>query len=338
MTLQETLSGAHILHKVLREEIMIDALPLGMGCASLGSRISPNRGQTALARAYDSGVRWFDVAPAYGAGEAEKILGHFLEGKRQQAFICTKVGLTPPARNGAVKLVYSLARPAAAMAKGLRKQFRKSRATRNVHVALSPKLIIASLDQSLAALRTDYVDVFALHDPAPEDTRRDDICDVLLRLQEQGKVRALSIAGSYSACRHGLTAPMPPFSFAQLADPPGAGGMVHKLATEVNRPFDSVVHSVLGVGGACELLTNAINANPQLRNAINAIGIEGSASDMAAKTLLRRAFSLNPHSIVLMSMFSQKHLISNLEAVEAPALSQELLNLVETTCSIGARR
>ncbi|WP_162617672.1 aldo/keto reductase [Yoonia maritima] len=326
------------MHKALLEEIMKDTLPLGMGCASLGSRISPNRGQTALALAYDNGVRWFDVAPAYGAGEAEKILGHFLKGKRHQAFICTKVGLAPPARNGVVKLAYSLARPAAAMAKGLRKQFRKSRATRNVHVALSPELLVTSLDQSLAALGTDYVDVFALHDPAPEDTRRDDICDVLMRLKEQGKVRALSIAGSYNACRHGLTAPMPPFSFAQLADPPGSGGVVHKLAHEVNRPFDTVVHSVLGVGGACELLTNGINANPQLRHAINAIGIEGSASDMAAKTLLRRAFSLNPHSIVLMSMFSQKHLASNLEAVQAPPLSRDILQLIESTCNIGSGR
>ena len=43
---------------------------LGFGCASLGSRVAAADGLNALAAAFDAGVNWFDVAPAYGAGEA----------------------------------------------------------------------------------------------------------------------------------------------------------------------------------------------------------------------------------------------------------------------------
>src|SRR5579863_1440738 len=81
---------------------------LGLGCASLGSRIAPAEGARALAAAFEAGVRWYDVAPPYGAGEAETILGDFLKGRRRQVSVTTKVGLAPPAASRAMKLAYVL--------------------------------------------------------------------------------------------------------------------------------------------------------------------------------------------------------------------------------------
>ena len=54
---------------------------IGMGCASLGSRVGRREGLRALARAYDAGITWFDVAPSYGDAEAETILGEFVQGR-----------------------------------------------------------------------------------------------------------------------------------------------------------------------------------------------------------------------------------------------------------------
>src|SRR5215831_14662158 len=68
---------------------------VGMGCASLGSRVGRREGLTALNRAFGGGITWFDVAPSYGDSAAESILGEFARGKRDKLQICTKVGIRP---------------------------------------------------------------------------------------------------------------------------------------------------------------------------------------------------------------------------------------------------
>lgn len=44
-------------------------------------------------RALDLGINFFDVAPSYGDGKAEEVLGVALEGRRDEAVVATKVGL-----------------------------------------------------------------------------------------------------------------------------------------------------------------------------------------------------------------------------------------------------
>src|SRR5260221_4138096 len=83
---------------------------LGFGCASLGSRVSPGRGRTALEQAFDAGVTWYDVAPSYGAGHAETILGEFAAGRRAVLAIATKVGILPPAPSFVPEIVKPLLR------------------------------------------------------------------------------------------------------------------------------------------------------------------------------------------------------------------------------------
>jgi D-threo-aldose 1-dehydrogenase len=68
--------------------------PLG----NLGTRVDPVVAQAALARAWKSGIRYFDVAPHYGLGLAERRLGEALSGfDRNEFVVSTKVGrlLTP---------------------------------------------------------------------------------------------------------------------------------------------------------------------------------------------------------------------------------------------------
>lgn len=75
----------------------LEVTRLGMGCASLGGLYAPVDASTCLATlqaAWDLGLRYFDVAPMYGRGRSEHMLGHFL---REQAAsddvaISTKVG------------------------------------------------------------------------------------------------------------------------------------------------------------------------------------------------------------------------------------------------------
>src|SRR5690242_7253513 len=98
---------------------------LGFGCASLGSRVSRAAGIAAIERALEAGITWFDVAPSYGDGEAEVILGEALRGAN--VAILTKVGLQASATSGVKRLIRGLARPVVAMAPGLRAMIKPMR-------------------------------------------------------------------------------------------------------------------------------------------------------------------------------------------------------------------
>src|SRR5579872_3977893 len=89
---------------------------IGFGCASLGSRIGPNKGIGALARAFDAGVNWFDLAPSYGDGAAETIFAEFVRGRRHRIHICTKCGIEPVRPNRIARLLKPLARQAVGLA------------------------------------------------------------------------------------------------------------------------------------------------------------------------------------------------------------------------------
>src|SRR5580692_6033576 len=98
----------------LRGERVADRRPsslrpsrLGLGCASLGSRIGASAGARALSAAHEAGVTWFDVAPPYGLGDAELLLGEFLRGRRHGVSVTTKVGIAPPERLRLMKYAYA---------------------------------------------------------------------------------------------------------------------------------------------------------------------------------------------------------------------------------------
>lgn len=126
--------------------------PFGWG------RTSDEDSLAAIRRARDLGVNFFDTADSYGFGRSESLLGIVLSRKRQDVVIATKVGVS---RDGDGKL---------------RKDFSRA------HVS-------HAVDGSLKRLRTDYIDLYQLHNPTLDELRRDDIHEAMDRLQEAGKIR-----------------------------------------------------------------------------------------------------------------------------------------------------
>lgn len=289
---------------------------LGLGCASLGSRISPAQGARALAQAHAQGVRWFDVAPAYGAGNAEVILGDFLKGQRDGLHVCTKVGLLPPPQNAAKQIVRSLLRPAVALAAPLRAAIRRSGATANRHVALTPDLLRNSLESSLTRLGTDHVDVYALHNADPADVARDDILRTLEDLLAAGKTRALAVAGDADAAEATI-AQGAPFTMIQLAQAhgPGAEQLMHAAQTA---RMGRVTHTVFGVAGQLASLTARLKREPVLAERLAEAGYDGTPDAAAAALLMARAFACNPQGVVLASMFSKRSLTRNVARAAQP--------------------
>lgn len=181
---------------------------IGFGCAGL-FRIPDRNGRMAmLGAAYDAGIRHFDTAPMYGLGLAEAELGAFLKRRRQDVTVTTKFGIDP---RFLTRTLAPLQRPARAFLarrpivnEGLKT------AGRNPHSGTVGRLLYSapgyhqygaqkSLERSLRALDTDYIDVFLLHDPAGDlVTNPSGVADYLDEQCKIGRIRCWGVTGQPS--------------------------------------------------------------------------------------------------------------------------------------------
>ena len=75
---------------------------VGFGGGGIGQMWGPTNDEEAVRavhRALDLGINYFDVAPRYGNGKAEEVLGIALQGRRDRVVVGTKVWLLPEQMN-----------------------------------------------------------------------------------------------------------------------------------------------------------------------------------------------------------------------------------------------
>lgn len=272
-----------------------DVSVLGFGCASLGSRVSAQRGRNALDMAFDLGVRWFDVAPSYGAGRAERILGEFIRTRRDHVVVCTKVGLLPRSATRMTQVAMPAARLAVRLLPGFRRFFAARRGG-PISVPLDKRSIAQGVYASLRALKTDYIDVLALHDPTPAECTDPRVHEALESLLIRGDVRAISIAGDISAVAAGL-ASSSVFTIGQCSD----AALHERLYVE--GPDSHKINSKFLISHSVFDGTNPVAADVS-RQAAKGVEWNHRAS-------LSRAFARNPSGVVLTSMYSPEHIMEN---------------------------
>lgn len=141
---------------------------IGFGASPLGNEFGasePQEGKRAVHHAIEQGINYFDVAPYYGRTLAETRLGEALVGYRHKVLLATKTG-----------------------------RYGKDR---EIGFDFSAGRVIRSLEESLRRLRTDYIDVFQIHDI--EYARKEQIIEetmpAMIKLKESGKVRFVGITG-----------------------------------------------------------------------------------------------------------------------------------------------
>ncbi|MBO0734358.1 MAG: aldo/keto reductase [Methylocapsa sp.] len=287
---------------------------LGFGCGPLGSYVSAPQGLRALELAFERGVSWYDVAPSYGDGESEEILGRFLAGRRERVVICTKFGIPRPVLSPIKRLTRPFVRAFARTLPRLLGGEAKGRRGAN-RQRLHAGDIESSVTESLRRLRTDYIDVLALHEPSPQDCTNEDIVSELSRLAGKGYIRAVAIAGPPEAAIAGMrTAAI--YKIAQLSDSPFAPviARVKSSLGEDTLPF-FVTHSVFG---AHDLLARLLIGDGGRLGSL-ASQLAYGPPFMASEMLLDHAFAVNPEGVVLVSMFNQAHINMNCaRAVRAP--------------------
>ncbi len=173
---------------------------LGLGLASIGglfSAVTDDEAVATIDRAWELGVRTFDVAPLYGYGLAERRLGRALSGRpRGDLVLSTKVG----------RLVRSTdALPPGAeidrQALGDREDafYARSEPVRMVF-DYSADGVRRSIEESLERLGLGSIDIALIHDP--DDHWRqaiDEAWPALARMREEGIVKAVGAGMNQSA-------------------------------------------------------------------------------------------------------------------------------------------
>lgn len=288
---------------------------IGFGCASLGSRVSAAAGRAAIDEALDLGIRWFDVAPSYGDGRAETLLGTALGTRRGCVTICTKVGIRPAAAAGWRRSLRPLVRSVLRLAPGARRLVAANRPAPR-RQPITPALIETSLRGSLAALRTDHVDVLALHEPTLAEVADPEVVAALEAAVRRGQARMVGVAGTLEVGQAAVAA-SPIYRLVQCANPADAVGRA-TLAALSAAGILTVTHGVYGLGGALDALSRRLAADPRLAAEITAMGIEGPPARAAADALLRRALAANDRGVVLVSSFHPAHLARNVAVASAP--------------------
>ena len=210
-----------------------------------------------------------------------------------------------------------LARKAVGAVGPLRRALKATGATGNAKLPLTPELLTASLEASLARLGTDRVELFALHGASPEEVGRAEIRRALEAILASGKARAVAVAGDAAAAAAALDAGAP-YRVIQLAAPePGAGDPLAPRAAAAG--FGRITHSVFGVGGTWDALRRRLAADPTAARLAAAEG--GDAEAGLAAALLGRALAANAGGVVLVSMLSARSLERNLAAAARPPAS-----------------
>jgi L-galactose dehydrogenase len=144
----------------------LDVSVLSFGASSLGSvfrETNEAEGLKTVHAAIDSGINYIDVSPYYGLMKAETALGKAIKDiPRDKFLLSTKAG-----RYGADDFDFS------------------------------EKRIVASVEESLTRLNTDYIDILYLHDIefVSSDIILEEAIPTLNRLKEQGKIRYSGICG-----------------------------------------------------------------------------------------------------------------------------------------------
>ncbi|MEM6910430.1 MAG: aldo/keto reductase [Verrucomicrobiota bacterium] len=168
---------------------------LGYGTTSFMSVGSTAERLALLDCAFDNGITHFDTAPLYGLGESERLLGQFLEGKRDRVTVTTKFGIEP---SGAAKVrwVNLLARRVFAVAPFTKRLLKLRPPSQDSNWGIfDPAKAKESLERSLRSLRTDYVDLFLLHEPSPSDAASEALIEFLEEEVQRGRIRAYGCGG-----------------------------------------------------------------------------------------------------------------------------------------------
>jgi aryl-alcohol dehydrogenase-like predicted oxidoreductase len=150
----------------------LDVTRLSFGAMEIrGSRIwngrpvTDQQAETILNAVLDAGINFIDTANDYG--RSEEFIGKYIAHRRKEFYLATKCGCTVVRRD--------------------------ANTDDTPHVWIRDNLF-RGLEESLQRMKTDYIDIMQLHNPPVEETENNQLVEALKEMQQQGKVRFISIS------------------------------------------------------------------------------------------------------------------------------------------------
>lgn len=151
----------------------VKASAVGLGTWAIGGWMwggtDEQQSIAAIQASLDAGVSLIDTAPAYGLGNAERIVGKALKGRRDEAVIATKCGLVWHTDKG---------------------EYFFAQDDKPVHRYLGRDAIVFEVEESLRRLNTDYIDLYITH-WQDSTTPIEETVAALDHLKQSGKIRAI---------------------------------------------------------------------------------------------------------------------------------------------------
>ena len=173
---------------------------LGFGSASIGGlfrSVDDDDAVRTVDRAWEIGIRYFDVAPLYGYGNGERRLGRALAHRPRDGYVLsTKVGrLVRPV--GLIPPGSDIDRQAL---DGREDAYYADTDGRRIVFDYSADGVVRSIEESLERLGVDRIDLVFIHDPDDHwQSAIDGAYPALHRLREQGVVGAIGVGMNQSA-------------------------------------------------------------------------------------------------------------------------------------------
>lgn len=282
---------------------------LFFGAASVGGRVAPRAAQRALLLALDLGVTGVDLARSYGYGNAERIVGEAIRARRDKVVLCTKAGIDPapisswmrhaaPAARIMSRIVGKMGRrlPTTAIPTARERPFDRARFTR-------------SLETSLEALGTDWIDIFLAHRCPSTTTEYDDFAALAESFVERGTIRLWGICGPLTRIAAVSAHAPPPVAQVPAEDAFHLEREPATVLTMFYRPFG-------GREGFEALLSKAPLdlTRQQKRRWVTEVALRGP---------LNKA-SMVPR-VMICAMSTPDHVAANVDALQNPRMSSTTL-------------
>ncbi len=298
---------------------------LGFGCAPILGRVAKKQSLRALNVAYNSGITHFDIARSYGFGEAEGLLGKFIQGKRDKLYIATKFGIAPSQQTQMLNKLKPLVRTVLALAPGSRTIVRQQVSHLTIRSNFSVDAAKTSLEKSLRQLRTDYVDILFLHECTSESLLDEELFNFLDDCVRDGKVRYYGIATGINETIKILNETKASIKVTQFPS-----SLFDRNAEELRKANNIafISHSPFGGMSGLNRIRFLINKNPELlSNWSHLLDVEKlDFSKLIALILQYSIKALGNDGVVLCSMFQEEHILANVNSVNLPTYSNNQIS------------
>ena len=293
---------------------------LGFGTSQLMGRIGRKESLRLMEVAHDAGIRHFDTAPLYGLGAAEAMVGEFAAGKRGQITIATKFGIRPPIRSPLMDFAKSTARVAVKVVPSLRAKLRTRADSMVARGVFTAEECREGLRSSLQQLRTDYIDLFLMHEVLEQQIDAD-LLQVLDEAMQKGLIRNYGIATSPAATVQ-ISRTLRPGSVAQFAS-----SVFESIVGRIPTHLVRITHSALGAGFpafASQLIANSA----ALKKWSTALDFDCSDIDQLGRLFLYSAMAENAGGTVLFFSANEERIRRNALLMSGSSFSRAQVELL----------